>query len=123
VSLSFPSEPAELRILGSDIQAKLGKKGESWKARQVVLRYSIAEMSVYGTAGQIGWRENISHRIEVEFTAPRPGLFQFYVSASSKNAGQQFSLDPINAALGNQRDEPVYCGVIEIQDRTPGSGR
>jgi len=115
----FPSGPPDLRIV-SDIQVKLGKKGERWKAGQVVLRYSIAEMHVYGTAGQIGWKENISHRVEVEFVAPRTGLFQFYVSASSKNAGQEFSYDPIDAALRDQRDEPVYCGVIEIQDRTPG---
>jgi uncharacterized protein YuzE len=120
VSLSFPSEPDDLRILGSDIQVKLGKKGEIWKAGQVILRYAIAEMFVYGPAGQIGWRENISHWIAVEFIAPRPGLLSFYVSASSKIADQEFSQDPINAALRDQRDEPVYSGVIEIQDRTPG---
>jgi hypothetical protein len=117
VSLSFPSEPAELRILGSDIQAKLGKKGESWKAGQAILRYPIAEMFVYGTAGHTGWKENISHWMTVEFKAPRAGLLAFYVSASSEIADQQFSLDPINAALRDQRDEPVYCGVMEIRDR------
>jgi hypothetical protein len=121
VSLSFPSGPADPRILGSDIQVKLGKKSERWKAGQEILRYSIAEMQVYRTAGEIGWKENISHRIEVEFTAPRAGLFQFYLSASSKNAGQEFSLDPMSAAFRDQRDEPVYCGVIEIQDRTAGA--
>ncbi len=122
VSLSFPSGPADVKILGADINVKLGKKGDGWKAGQVVLRYSIAEMHVYGTAGQIGWRENISHSMEVEFIAPRAGLLQFYVSASSRNADQEFSQDPINATLRDQRDEPVYCGVIEIQDRAPGTG-
>ncbi len=118
VSLSFPSEPADLRILESKIKTRLGKKGESWKASEVVLRYSIAEMFVYGTAGKTGWKENISHSMTVEFIAPRPGLFQFYVSARSRNAGQEFSQDPTGAALRDQRDEPVYCGVIEVQDRT-----
>jgi hypothetical protein len=60
VSLSFPSEPADLKNVRSDIQVELGKKGEKWKA----------------------------HSISVEFIAPSPGLFQFYLSASSMNAGQ-----------------------------------
>jgi hypothetical protein len=119
VSLSFPSEPADLKNVRSDIQVQLGKKGEKWKAGQVVLRYSLAEMFAYGTAGHIRSKENISHSISVEFIAPRPGLFQLYASASSMNAGQECSWDPINATFRDQRDEPVYCGVIEIQDRSP----
>lgn len=120
VSMSFPTEPSDLRILGSDIQTKLGKRDGRWTSGQVVLRYPIAEMFVYGTAGQIQWKENISHWIEVEFMASRPGLFQFYVSASCKNDGQDFSYDPINSAFSDQRNEPVYCGVIEIHERIPG---
>ncbi len=120
VSLSFPSGPADLRILPSDMRTRLGKKGERWKAGQVVLRYAIAEMFTYGPAGQVGWKENISHSISVEFIASRVGLLPFYVSASSKNADQEFSQDPIDAALRDQRDEPVYCGVIEVRDRTIG---
>jgi hypothetical protein len=54
----------------SDIQVQLGKKGEKWKAGQMVLRYSIAEMFAYGTAGHIRWKENVSHSISVEFIAP-----------------------------------------------------
>jgi hypothetical protein len=96
----------------------VGKKGERWKSGQVILRYPIAEMFVYGGAGQVRWAESISHSVEVECVAVRPGLLPCYASASSKNAGQEFSQDPSNAVLMDQRDEPVYCGVIEIEDRT-----
>ena len=80
-------------------------------------------MFAYGTAGQIRWKENISHWIEVEFVASRRGLFQFYVSASSKIVQQEFSHDPANAPLRDQRDEPVYCGVIEIKELRLSSDR
>ncbi len=113
-SLSFPSG-VSVGAATSDLQTKMGVKGKSWKSGQVILDYPIVEAFVYKPpAEQPGWPGKISHFLTVEITPVCCGLMQFYASASAKSGDKPFVNDPKASAMLDQRDEPVYCGVIEV---------
>jgi hypothetical protein len=81
----------------------------------VILDYPIVEGYVYGST----WPTGKIHRLIVEFTAIRPGFIQFYVSASAKLSNRPFVTDPRPGVqvVRDQRDEPVYCGVMEVKSQ------
>jgi hypothetical protein len=114
VSLSFPAGVDRVKIIDSDLTSKLGHKGDKWKAGQVILRYPIAEMFTYQAKDQIGWKTNAAYAVTAEVATSRRGLLRFYLSASSQSGDQDFSHDPTEAPFRDQRDIPVYCGVIEV---------
>jgi hypothetical protein len=116
LAVSFPGGVSEVTIIDSDIPTKRGKQGDAWKGRQVILSYPIAEAYIYTPDKPTGWPTMIAHRLTVEVTAARHGLLQYYVSCSSKVDNGPFIYDPQRtAALLDQRDEPVYCGVVDVQ--------
>jgi hypothetical protein len=114
-SVSFPSGVSVARAVESDIQTKTGTKGGAWKSGNVILDYPIVEGYVYGST----WPTGKIHRLIVEFTAIRPGFIQFYVSASAKLSNRPFVTDPRPGVqvVRDQRDEPVYCGVMEVKSQ------
>ncbi len=116
-SLSFPSGVSAAAAAKSKLQTKVGAKGDSWTSGEVVLDYPIVEAFVYGASeGLHRWLTNKSHFLTAEVTPSRRGLMQFYVSASAQSGDQPFVNDPRPelGALLDQRDEPVYCGIIEV---------
>lgn len=115
-SVSFPSGVSLAKAAKSDVHTTLGSKDGKWKGGQVILSYPIVEASV---CGPLGWPKNRSHYLTVEFTPNRPGFLQFYFAASAKLSNRPFVTDP-NPGIGmiqDQRDEPVYCGVIEVKSQ------
>jgi hypothetical protein len=117
-SISFPSGIETAKALKSDIDTKVGKKGDAWKSGSVILDYPIIEAFVYKPPNEAsGWPKNRSHFLTVEATASRAGLLQFYVSASAKVGDQPFVNDPEMSSTLDQRDEPIYCGIIEMEEK------
>ncbi len=119
-SLSFPSLPT-VALVNSDLGTKTGVKGEHWKSGQVILDYPIAEAYVYNAPGSQGpnWLRGKTHYLIAGVTPKRRGLLQFYISASAKVGERPFVNDPKASPLMDQREEPVYCGVIEVHDPAP----
>ena len=115
LSVSFPSGASTIRIVRSDLETTVGQKGDSWKNGEVILKYPIAEARIFDPGGLDPWRSRVEHFITVEATPVRRGLIQFYVSLSSRRAGQPLEFDPTQTPLLDQRGEPVYCGIIEVQ--------
>jgi hypothetical protein len=115
-SVSFPEGVSSAIAVGSDIQTKEGHKTTRWKSGQVILDYPIVEAFIYGSPG---WPSNKSHHLTAKFTPNRAGFLQFYFSASAKLASQPFITDPAPGihTIVDQRDEPVYCSVIEVKPR------
>jgi hypothetical protein len=109
-SVSLPSSSTDERVVESDLKTKIGGRGTKWKGGQVILDYPILE------AYESGWPRSIAHHLTVELTPTKPGLFQYYVSASSNIGNGVFVNDPVedSGAILDQRDEPVYCGVIGV---------
>jgi hypothetical protein len=91
---------------------RIGKAGDFWKARQIVLEYPIAEAHIWKSSDM--WQPKVANFLEVEIVPEAPGLLQFYASASTFLADGRHRLDPPSALLLDQRNEPVYCGVIEV---------
>jgi hypothetical protein len=114
-SVSFPSGVSTARAVDSDIQMKAGVKGAAWKSGNVILDYPIVEGYVYGSP----WPTNKIHRLTVEFTPTGPGFIQFYVAASAKLSNRPFVMDPRPEPqiVRDQRDEPVYCGVMAVKPK------
>jgi hypothetical protein len=90
----------------------VGESGQPWKAKEVILDYPIAEVSLW--KGQPVWNAKVTHSLTVEVVPERRGLIPFYISSSAFSAEGRHRLDPEDAPLLDQRDEPVYCGVIEV---------
>ena len=114
LSLSFPSGVSNVSIARSDLQTKIGNKGDPWRQGEVILKYSIAEAYVYANREQDGWLAGKSHFITVTAIPKRRGLIQFYISASSQTGDRPFTRDPAESPVLDHRDIPVYCGVIEV---------
>jgi hypothetical protein len=112
-SLSFPSGTTGVKILKSSLSnSRVGEIGQSWKSTQVILDYPIAEAFMWKS--QEGWKPKAAHSLTVEVVPVRHGLLQFYVSSSTFLADGQHRPDPPRGPLLDQREEPVYCGVIEV---------
>jgi hypothetical protein len=111
-SISFPGDGAQIRSVASDVSTRIGRRPEHWKGERVILQYPIAEARVQSS--EPPWRPEIAHFMEVEAVPNRRGLIQFYVSASSRYAKGSYYFDPEQSLLTDQRDEPVYCGVIRV---------
>lgn len=113
-SVSFPDGVDDLSI-ESNTETKIGKKGELWKGEQVVLNYPIAEGYKFGEAST--WQSGKEYYIKVRGYARHKGFFRFYINACCGNeAGNQWGFDPNKPLFDiDQRDENVYCGIIEIK--------
>jgi hypothetical protein len=112
-SVSFPDGVDDLR-LESNIDKQVGLRGDSWGNGGVVLSYPIAEGFRYGD--DVVWPTGKEYFINLTAYAKRKGLLWYYVNASSYDAllnGRRW--DPNQRTLDiDQRDEDVYCGVIEV---------
>jgi hypothetical protein len=113
--VSFPSGVRDVRVIYSDLETRIGRKGDAWRGREVILRYPIAEAFVYARITQRGWQARESHFITVEAIPARRGLIQFYVASSSQVGDKVFVYDPEDSLLFDQRGEPVYCGVTDVR--------
>ena len=112
-SLSFPFGVTNVKIVESDLpDTRVGERGQRWKSDQVILDYPIAEAAV---RHRPEWLTKVSHTLTVEVVPNRRGIIQFYVSSSAFSAAGQHVLDPSDTPLLDQREEPVYCGVIEAE--------
>lgn len=112
-SLSFPSGTTGVKITKSSLpSSRVGQIGQSWKSTQVILDYPIAEAFMWKS--QQGWKPKGAHSLTVEVVPVRHGLLQFYVSSSTFLGDGRHRLDPPGGPLLDQREEPVYCGVIEV---------
>ena len=114
-SLSFPSGVADVSIVDSDVEKKVGRMGEKWRRQEIILKYPIAEGSVCTRTSKKGWPSQVSHSLTVKVTPTRLGLLQVYMAASSRVGDKPFLWDPESELLLDQREEPVYCDVIEIK--------
>jgi hypothetical protein len=114
LSLSFPSGMGEIQVINSDLETKAGKKGQSWCSGQVILQYPIAEAYVSPHDLHYPWCPGAAHSITVSATPLRRGLIQFFASTSFVGSELPFMHDPNESPLRDQRNEPVYCGVIEV---------
>jgi hypothetical protein len=116
-SISLPS-CSTAPSLASDLRTKKGSKGEPWKSGQVILKYPIGEAFIYNPprSTEPTWMRGKSHYLVATFIPERSGLLQFYVSASAKPDEGIFKTDPKDAEFLDQRDEPVYCGVIDVHE-------
>jgi hypothetical protein len=117
-SVSFPNGMIKDLQIESDadsIERKVGKKYQPWANNRVVLSYPIAEGYKYDDSKPV-WRSETEYFIRVRGYAERKGLLWFYVNACCRNeVNQEFIWDPIESLLDlDQRDENVYCGVIEV---------
>jgi hypothetical protein len=101
----------------SNIEKRIGLKGDSWKNGNLVLSYPIAEAFLYGEEEPV-WPSGKEYFINVRAYAKRKGLLWYYVNASSYDApldGRRW--DPKRRIMDqDQRDENVYCGVIDVTE-------
>ncbi len=116
-SISFPDGIKDLEI-DSDaesIENKVGKKYQSWANNRVVLSYPIAEGYKHDDSMPV-WQSETEYFIRVRGYAQRKGFLWFYANASCrKEVNQEYIWDPMEPLLDiDQRDENVYCGVIEV---------
>jgi hypothetical protein len=112
-SISFPNGIEALKIIDSNTETKVGVKGDSWKSGSEILSYPIAEGFKY--AREPVWFSKKAYFIRVQGYAKRKGFLWFYVSASGSGETDAWSWDPEQVILDvDQRDENVYCGVIEV---------
>ena len=116
-SISFPDGIKDLEI-DSDaesIENKVGKKYQSWANNRVVLSYPIAEGYKHDDSMPV-WQSETEYFIRVRGYAERKGFLWFYANASCrKEVNQEYIWDPMEPLLDiDQRDENVYCGVIEV---------
>jgi hypothetical protein len=118
-SVSFPAAVRLATAVESDLATKVGKKGDHWKSGSVILDYPIVEAYVQKSPSEASaWPKNQSHFLTAECTPTLPGLMQFYVSASAKSGDQNFVNDPKASSVLDQRDEPIYCGIVEIHSKS-----
>ena len=116
-SISFPDGIKDLQI-DSDadaIERKVGKKYQAWANNRVILSYPIAEGYKYDDSMPV-WQSGNEYFIRVRGYAERKGFLWFYANACCRDeVDRKFIWDPIEPLLDlDQRDENVYCGVIEV---------
>lgn len=115
-SASFPRGFDNIKVLRSDCKFNIGRTNESWGNGSIILHYPIAEGYTYS---EPFWAPRIEHCLIIEAQATSTGLLQIYFSASCQTDPLQFAYDPtpVTSPLRDQRDEPVYCGVVEVVNR------
>lgn len=116
-SASFPFGFDNVKVLHSDCETKIGLRNDSWANKTVVLRYPIVEGFSYHKPV---WAPRVEHCMIVEaLVTSRVGLLQVYFNSSSQTDPLPFTYDPAptDSPLRDQRDEPVYCRVINVVDR------
>lgn len=112
-SISFPLGIDELSIIESNANKKTGAKGGKWKNDDIVLNYPIAEAYTYHDEF-ITWPSQQTKYLRIQAKANHKGLLWFYVSSSTYVEERVLS-DPIKLLSDvDQREEYVYCGVIEV---------
>jgi hypothetical protein len=118
-SVSFPAGVEKLSIESSAF-TMIGMKNDFWSGERHILEYPIAEGFKHdrdntGDPNQ-SWPAGWVHHIKVRGYARRKGLLWFYVNAScAGNSEIEWIWDPYQPLLDvDQRDEAVYCGVIEV---------
>jgi hypothetical protein len=117
-SISFPDGVSQLKIetnANSKIATKLGSEYESWANERIILSYPIAEGFKYDAEGP-SWPSGSEYFIKVSGYAKRKGFLWFYVNACCRDESTgQWKWDPDECLLDvDQRDENVYCGVIDV---------
>ena len=112
-SVSFPDGVEGLSI-ESNLETKVGLKGDPWGGGNVSLSYPIAEGFLEGENGV--WAPLKEYSIKIRAYAKRKGLLWYYVNASGVDAVlKEWQCDPRRRLLDiDQRNENVYCGVIDI---------
>jgi hypothetical protein len=108
-SVSVPYEVDNLYI-DSTITTKVGVKKGRWSSDHIILDYPIAE------GYTVNWASRKEYQITVSGKAKSKGLLLFYVNASCRDVSDnQWWCDPPERILDvDQRNENVYCGVIEV---------
>lgn len=119
-SVSFPGGAEGITIETSNAPTKIGAKGDFWTIQDHILEYPIAEGFKCDNLNEM-WRAGRTCHITVRGYAKRKGLCWFYLNASCEGkADVKWIWDPFEPLLDvDQRDENVYCGVIEVVEQTP----
>lgn len=114
-SVSFPSKVENVEIVEANTSTKMGKKGDSWGNGKVVLSYPIAEGFRY-SEDTAAWFGGAEYFIKVRAYSSQKGLLRFYINSCSQDiASSEWKFDPIINGLDiDQRNEPVYSGVISV---------
>lgn len=117
-SVSFPGGVERLKLetnADSKIGTKIGTEYESWANERVILSYPIAEGFKYDAEKPV-WPSGTEYFIRVSGYAKRKGFLWFYVNACCRDeASGKWIWDPEETLLDiDQRDEKVYCGVIDV---------
>jgi hypothetical protein len=112
-SISFPDGVDRLNV-ESNTDARVGLKGDLWKADTVVLDYPIAEGFKFGD--EPVWPSGKEFYIKVTGYARRKGFLWFYINACCYDGmTDNWAADPQELLVDvDQRGENVYCGVIEV---------
>jgi hypothetical protein len=113
-SVSFPNGVDDLKIVEANTSTQDGARGKAWANNRLILSYPIAEGFRYGTDSP--WLSTEEYYIKVQGYPKRKGLMWFYISASCPDAATgRWVNDPAEKILDmDQRNEPVYCGVIHV---------
>ena len=117
-SISFPGGVEHLKLetdADKRITTKIGREYQSWANERVVLAYPIAEGFKYDTE-RPAWPSGSEYFIKVSGYAKSRGFLWFYVNASCRDeTSGQWAWDPEKPLLDiDQRDESVYCGIIDV---------
>lgn len=117
-SVSFPNGARNLKLdtnADRNLGTKIGTEYESWANERLILEYPIAEGFKYDETNPV-WPSGTEYFIRVSGYAKRKGFLWFYVNACCRNENTgQWKWDPEELLLDiDQRDEPVYCGIIEV---------
>jgi hypothetical protein len=112
-SVSFPDGIDDLKITSS-VDKEIGQKGDNWSNGTIILKYPIAE------GLKFEWHSVKEYVINVSGYARRRGIFWFYVNACTHGPKLKYrKWDPDAFILEqDQRGENVYCGAIEVKDRS-----
>lgn len=117
-SVSFPDGVKQLRVetnADSKIGTKIGAEYDSWANERIILSYPIAEGFKYDDEKPV-WPSGTEYFIRVSGYAKRKGFLWFYLnSCCCDETSGEWKWDPENPLLDiDQRDENVYCGVIDV---------
>lgn len=114
-SITFPDGIRTLEIVESNAETQFGQKGGSWGNGGVTLSYPIAEGFKFSNKESC-WQSGKEYFIKIRGYPNRKGLLRFYVNANCYD-GQlnKWTRDPDTKLSDiDQRNEDVYCGVIEV---------
>ncbi len=117
-SVSFPNGAEKLKLetkAGSKLETQIGMEYDHWGNERTILSYPIAEGFKYDEENPV-WPIGTEYFIKVSGYATQRGFLWFYVNASTRDeTSGEWRWDPSEPQPDmDQRDENVYCGVIEV---------